>query len=255
MDPYLEHPDLWPDVHNRLITMMANALTSQVRPRYYVAIEKRVYLTVSENALIGRPDVTIVDYSEEPPWPRIGESLATYRPFLITLPISTPDEIRETYLEVRETAGGQVITVIELLSPANKRPNSEGYTQYLKKRVDILRSRTNLVEVDLLRGGQPLPIVGELPASDYRFIISRHWQRPQAHLYAFNLRETIPICSVPLQKDESERDLNLQELLHNLYEQAGYDLRINYKAEPSPALAPLEADWADELLRRGGLRG
>ncbi len=256
MDPYLEHPGLWPDVHNRLITMMANALAPEVRPRYYVAVEERVYLTAPENTFVGRPDVTIVESIDESLWPRVKETLTPYRPFLINLPTLILDEVRETYLEVREAAGGQVVTVIELLSPANKQRGSEGYAQYLNKRMNILRSRTHLIEIDLLRSHKPLPMEGNPPASDYHFIVSRGWQRPQAHLYAFNLRETIPDCPIPLQKNEQENEplLDLQNLLHTLYEQAGYDLRIDYRIEPVPSLNPPDAAWADELLRQAELR-
>jgi hypothetical protein len=147
-----------------------------------------------------------------------------------------------------------VVTVVELLSPANKQRGSEGYARYLSKRLDILRSRTNLVELDLLRGGQPLPVEGTLPQSDYRFIISRAWLRPQAHLYAFDLRQPVPDCPFPLKQDEVEPVLALQNLLHTLYEQAGYDLRIDYSIDPVPPLSPPDDAWADELLRQAGLR-
>jgi hypothetical protein len=158
-------------------------------------------------------------------------------------------------LEVRETAGGQVVTVIELLSPANKQRGSEGYTRYLRKRLDILRSRTNLVEIDLLRGGKSLPMEGNPPTGDYHFIVSHHWQRPQAHLYVFGVHETIPDCPIPLEHNEEiEPVLVLQRLLHTLYEQAGYDLRINYRTDPTPPLAAPDAAWADNLLRQARLR-
>jgi len=256
MDPYLERPYLWPDVHNRLITTIANTLAPEVRARYYVAIEERVYIADPGSTLVGRPDVSVVDSEDEPPWPRIDEAVSPYRPFLINLPTTALDELRETYLEVREAAGGQVVTVIELLSPANKQRGSEGYIQYLNKRLNILRSQTHLVEIDLLRGQKPLPMEGNPPASDYHFIISRSWQRPQAHLYTFNLPEAIPNCPVPLQSEqENEPVLKLQNLLHTLYEQAGYDLRIDYRIEPVPPFSTSDATWADELLHAAGLRG
>ena len=44
MDPYLEHPALWPDVHNRFIAAIADAAVPLVAPRYYVALERRGYL-------------------------------------------------------------------------------------------------------------------------------------------------------------------------------------------------------------------
>ena len=44
MDPYLEHPDLWPDVHHGLIESLRDALAQRLRPKYRIAIEKRTYL-------------------------------------------------------------------------------------------------------------------------------------------------------------------------------------------------------------------
>lgn len=90
MNPYLEHPRLWPDVHNRLITMMANALTPQIRPRYYAAIEERVYLAAPAGDLVGRSDVSIVESDETPPWPRVEETTTPCRPLLINLPVAPP---------------------------------------------------------------------------------------------------------------------------------------------------------------------
>lgn len=250
MNPYLEHPDLWPDVHNRLITMMANALTAQVRPYYYVAIEERVYWAGPKSNLVGRADVAVVEPTDETIWPRIGETLTLYNPFLVDLPTAAPDdEIREWYLEVREAAGGEVVTTIELLSPTNKQRGSAGYASYLKKRLDILLSQTHLVEIDLLRGGLPLPMTGDPPESDYRIVVSRTELRPQAHLYAFNVRDAMPACPIPLRQEDGLATLSLQTLLPALYEQAGYDLRINYHLEPVPPLAPADALWAAELTR------
>ncbi len=54
---------------------------------------------------------------------------------------------------------------------------------FVQKRQKILTSATNLVEIDLLRSGQPFPMVGAVP-SDYRILISRSPQRPKAQLYA-----------------------------------------------------------------------
>lgn len=144
-----------------------------------------------------------------------------------------------------------MVTVIELLSPTNKQRGSAGYQRYLQKRLDILNSQSHLVEIDLLRGGQPLPIEGHPPPSDYRIIVSRGWQRPRAYLYAFNVQELIPDCPVPLESEtEEEPLLELQDLLRTLYEQAGYDLRIDYGQKPLPPLGEADAGWAAGLLQK-----
>ena len=60
MNPYLEHPDRWSTVHNRLIVALADELTPQLLPKYQVDIEKRVYDVMGFNTLlVGRPDVTV----------------------------------------------------------------------------------------------------------------------------------------------------------------------------------------------------
>src|SRR5437870_5197880 len=58
MDPYLEAPGLWPDVHNSLIVGARELLTRLVGPNYYVRIEDRVFLSTQDDP--GR-DVLIPD--------------------------------------------------------------------------------------------------------------------------------------------------------------------------------------------------
>src|SRR5688572_21221096 len=61
MDPYLEHPDLWPDVHNRLIAALDEHLSPRLPPRYFLALEQRVYIAEPpERELVGRPDAIVV---------------------------------------------------------------------------------------------------------------------------------------------------------------------------------------------------
>ena len=43
MNPYLEHPELWHQVHNRLIVGIADAIADQIAPQYRVSIEQRIY--------------------------------------------------------------------------------------------------------------------------------------------------------------------------------------------------------------------
>ena len=45
MDPYLEKPSSWPGVHLELISGIRAALTQQLRPRYYVNVDERIYLS------------------------------------------------------------------------------------------------------------------------------------------------------------------------------------------------------------------
>ncbi len=68
-----------------------------------------------------------------------------------------PEQVIERFLEVRSTQTGAVVSVIEVLSPKNKR-SKEGREAYERKRQKILGRATSLVEIDLLRAGNPMLI-------------------------------------------------------------------------------------------------
>jgi hypothetical protein len=251
MNSYLENRDLWPDLHQALANAMRVALAPEVAPRYYVAVEQRTYIAADDpDSLVGRADVAVLGTPHRV-LPDNGGSVVVGEP----VPVLTPPaaEVREYYLEIRQTGDDQVITVIEILSPTNKRPG-RGRTEYETKRMELLSTRTSLVEIDLLRGGEALE-VQPLPASHYRMLISRGWRRPRADLYPFNLRDPIPEIPIPLRRGEDEPVLALGPLLAATYQQARYDLRIDYQAEPPPPpLSPEDAAWLDDLLRQAGLR-
>ena len=249
VDPYLEHPELWPDVHNGLIAALRDELSPRIRPNYYVALEERTYLEEpGELVLVGRPDLAVVErdggrterVSKQGPTPAMVE---------VELPIGA--QVRETFLEVRTTSGGDVVTVVELLSPANKRSGT-GRRIYLEKRELVLSTRTSLVELDLLRAGDPMPTLGAPVRSDYSILVSRGYRRPKADLIPFSVRDPIPPFPLPLRRGEAELTVDLGRVLHALYDRASYDLRIDYEREPVPALAPEDAEWARGLLRGRG---
>jgi Protein of unknown function (DUF4058) len=201
MNPYLEHPELWHQVHNRLIVGIADAIAEQVAPKYFVSIEQRIYQIIHT--------------------------------------------IKERYLEVREVATKELITVIEVLSPINKR--SEGRSLYETKRIKILTSMTNLVEIDLLRSGKPMMVQGASP-SQYRILVSRSIDRPNADLFAFNLQEEIPNFPVPLRGEMPEPIVRLQSILNETYRRGRLDLLVDYTIDPVPGLKEHDRLWMQEIL-------
>ncbi len=249
MNPYLEHPSLWAGIHHRLITALANDLAPKLRPKYIVAIEERVYeVNVDTALLVGVPDVSV--QSLLPLGQSTESNIAVVSP--TTLPMDVllpmPEILTEAYLEIRAVETEEVVTIIEVLSPKNKQVGI-GRLQYETKRLKILGSATNFVEIDLLRQGNSMPMVGKFVQSHYRILVSHSETRPKAQLYGFNLQDSIPEFLVPLRTGEPEPTIALKGLLDEIYDQGSYDLRIDYNRPPIPVLSEPDMAWVNERLQ------
>ncbi len=253
MNPYLESNIFWSEVHHRLITAIADAIEVNIPPQYRVAIEQRTYLSDdSDSVLVGIPDVSIFSQTERLP-NHSSTTIEVSASEGITVTMPMPENTKENYLEIKEVATGFVVTTIEILSPKNKR-SGEGRKAYEGKRKQVLASLSHLVEIDLLRSGKPMSVIEEVPSTDYRIIVSRSEIRPQAKLYGFSVRESIPKFLLPLQSQDKEPVLDLQSLLNGIYKRARYHLTIDYNQEPVPPLKADDKIWVDMLLREKGLR-
>jgi hypothetical protein len=247
MDPFVED-QVWPDFHHDFISGIREALSPALRPRYVARIEERVYLQYEPYDTPGpvRPDVTVL---REMSCETRGGGTATavmIEPLLVPLPM--PEEVKEAYLEVRLRETHEVVAVIEVLSPANKRPGSTGQREYLSKREAVLQSQTHLVEIDLLRGGQRMPTAKPLPACDYVALVSRGNRRPMAQVWAFGLRHRLPVIPVPLAGSDPDVPLDLQDVFSRVYDRAGYDYSVDYKSSLDVLLAPKDQGWISAIL-------
>ncbi len=242
MNPFLESTELWSEFHSRMIVAIADALSETLSQNYRVAVEKRVYVSQGEETvLIGIPDVSVT----ASPTSFSGNTAIVTESEVVEIPLA--EEVQETYLEIREIATGRVVTVIELLSPKNKR-SGEGRDAYMQKRQKIMMSQTHLVEIDLLRAGEPLPMFGGTK-SDYRILVSTSNSRPKAQLYAFNIRQEIPQISIPLSSGTA-MILDLQPLLHQIYDRARFKLAIDYQKQPTPKLSSEDTAWLIDLVKQ-----
>lgn len=259
MDPWLEQSGIWKNLHTSLITGLRDHLTALLAPHYFVDIEQRTYITSVWPTEIVEPHVHIVHEPlapyevlevDAPSKPQVltGKILQGGIPVWVTLPEM---EVVERFLEVRKPKTGEVITVIEILSPTNKR-TGVGRTQYEEKRQQILQSQTHLIEIDLLREGKPMFFAGPPKShqSAYRILVSRAPARPRGELFAFGLREKIPAFSLPLLPGEVEPAIELTPLIHSIYERARYDLVIDYAAVPEPPFSSEETEWVRNWLKQ-----
>lgn len=246
VDPYLEG-QIWEEFHSLLIAELHRMLVPRLRPRYVARMERRVYLehTPEEPERLIILDLSVVQVG--PVLGTSGSAAVADPPY--TIPVYLPEERRESYLEIRLADSGVVVAVIELLSPTNKRANSDGRREYLRKREDVLGSRAHLIELDLLRGGSRLPMARPLPPADFYLLVNRRNRRPWADVWPFTLREPLPHLRVPLTGDDPDVVLDLQEAFSIVYDQAGYDYSLDYSHGTVPPLTPAEQTWAEELLR------
>jgi len=245
MNPWLEDPAGWEDVHFRLVAGLSDALSSALPERYVVRVEARVYATSDDDEeRTIRPDAVIVGPSPTGAPPASGPSLAAATAPVV-VPTVMPKEHREHYLHVLTGESGDLVTVIEVLSPTNKR--SAGRSAYLGKRAEVLASAAPLVEIDLLREGLRVPMAGPLPEASYYAIVSDRERRPNCEVYAIGLRDRLPAIGVPL-RDGERVVVDLQQVLSEAYAKARYGPTLNYDRDPVPPLSPADAAWARERV-------
>jgi len=247
MDPYLEAPAVWQDFHHSFIDEMRAALVPKVRPKYAVHIER--YICIAEptgGEIRVRPDLTVTETQRQPAEPSLQPSAVATA---VLVPLPEPQEVYHYFLEIREVSTQKVVTIVEMLSPFNKRPG-EGREDYLRKRRMILESDVHLVELDLLRDGERLPMGKPLPPGQYYAIISRSYRRPIAEVYAWTVRQPLPTIPIPLKRGEEDVMLDLQGVLDAVYERAGYDYRLPYDRQPEPPLSDEDWEWAQKIIAK-----
>ncbi|MGC1309995.1 MAG: DUF4058 family protein [Phormidesmis sp.] len=211
-------------------------------------LRSKSVLTLSESdesLMVGIPDVSVITQQTQPTSNTAPATAVVPR----TVTILMAEEVQERYLEIRDVSNGAVVTAIELLSPKNKRAG-EGRRAYDKKRHQVLASLTNLVEIDLLRGGIPLPVGGIERQGCYSILVSRSDLRPRAELYEFGLRQSIPPFALPLKPEDSPLMLDLQTLIEGIYRRAKYHLAIDYSKPIKPTLSEADLQWMNALLQK-----
>ncbi|HUG89356.1 MAG TPA: DUF4058 family protein [Planctomycetaceae bacterium] len=259
MDPYIESQE-WEDFHTRFVTEIGNSLVPYLRPRYEARIERRIYVarTTGEPARVLIPDVAVVKQNGGRRTEGTGTDdtqgtgVATLtRPQVVVEPVRCrlplTEEHREAFLTIRRAGTKEIVTVLEVLSPDNKRPGHKGRRKYLRKREAVLDSPASLVELDLLRGGTRLPMEDPIPVGDYYAFVSRG-REPLANVYAWSLRHAVPPLPVPLAEGDRDVPLDLQAVFTTVYDRAGYDYSLDYHSPLTPPLPAEDAEWAAALL-------
>jgi hypothetical protein len=251
MDPYIETPELWSDFHSDLASEIRAHLNQLIQPHYFARLTPYVTYEVVEVGQVHgvRPDVGVWQLQTVSGEAQASATIIAPAPVesLVTLEIP----LRLHRVEIQATASQQLVTVVEILSPVNKRPSHDAYLAYQRKRRDILRSEVHLLEIDLLRGGERPPLARPVPTAPYYVVLSRANRRPTVEVWPIQLADHLPVLPVPLLEPDPDVPLGLGAVVASVYERGAYASQIDYQQPPPPpALSKPEADWLRTLLHQ-----
>ena len=220
MDPFLEDEKLWPSFQHQLVNCLYQILLPGLVDRYRARVGQRHYAT--EQALF----TSVVR-----------------------------EEHHEEYIEIRQRTDGRLITLVDVVSPANK-TTTQGRQSYLDKRREGRSAGSNLVEIDLVLQGQPMLDYSRdgLPDWDYAVTVTRSTQPERYEIYTATLQKRLPRFRLPLAADDRDTVLDLHAACARAYDQGNFAGKIDYQRDPVTALSDDDRQWLNEHLKKEKLR-
>jgi hypothetical protein len=252
MDPYLEG-DLWQEFHDRLANQISVQLLPRLTPKYVALLAKRYVFDRPSLGVLGLPPEQRIIYPDAHIVELREQAVAYQLTAAPMLELNSPmdENVPILSLEIRDVAERRLVTVIEILSPVNKR--GDGAREYVERRKDLLRTRTHLLEIDLVRRGGRIPLEGHMPVTPYYVFLSPFTRRPVTEVWAISLRERLPVVPVPLLPPDEDVALDLQAAVNACFELVGYERLINYnEPPPPPPFSQDDAAWIQEQLQATG---
>jgi hypothetical protein len=220
MDPFLEDAERWPAFQPLLVDELNRLLLPGLMDRYQARIGER-------------------KYSSEPALPtgiRCNEN-------------------KESFIEIEQRSDKRLITLLEVVSPANK-ITAEGRRQYLERRAEVRTMNVHIVEIDLVLQGQALIEYAKesAPSWDYAVVVTR-WTHPERYeIYSATLPKRLPRFRVPLASDDRDTVLDLGTAVSRAYDQGDFIKHIDYTREPATNLSAENRRWLHEKLVEEKLR-
>ncbi len=215
MDPYLEHPAVWPSFHRHLVAAVYQMLLPGLVDRYRARVVPRTYTS----ELILFTSVTKENHAEE-------------------------------YIEIRSRTDGRLVTLVEVVSVGN-RTTTAGRSAFLATRTAAQTDRAGVVEIDLLTQGRPPVDLDRqaLPPYDHTVCVTRGGTPDRHEIYAFGIRKRLPKFKLPLAADDRDTVLDLQLAVVRAYETGRFETVLDY-TKPLPGDVKLKDDdrgWATEI--------
>ena len=263
MDPYLEAPGLFPDLHDRLVGQLSNTLQAALPEPYYTLIGSQIWIESSKRFI--EPDVDVMRQSTAESFKSSGAAATSVltptrsKPVVIRVP---HDERRHKRVEIyaRQGKSEQLVTVLEVLSHTNKTKGEQGRGLYIRKQREIVYSDTNLVEIDLLRAGihttaAPLDYILERTGPfEYHACVHRYDNLEDYFIYPIRLQDSLPEIAVPLMSDDPPVSLDFQKIFDSCYDAGPYRRLVKYDQDPPvPQLRPADLEWVRGVSRSKGI--
>jgi hypothetical protein len=263
MDPYIEACRLWGDFHHGLIFEIERILEDQVPEKYLVRLNARHYIALvgaeGKQKALSLPDLRGLEESNRTSKSRKTRTSAASERLMDagarTMQAFVIEEHREPFIEIYEDDPERLlVTRIEILSPMNKRKKSKGRKLYLRKRQNLLLGMANLVEIDLLRGGQRMPMLCAWPECPYTLLVCRKWRAPYCTVWPAHYVKPLPVLPIPLSRPDPDIHIDLQPLIASIYARSRYERSIDYSRPLDPPLPETDAAWLAESLKGGRRR-
>jgi hypothetical protein len=257
MDPYIEACGLWEGFHGHLIEAIYQAVARVLPVGYSVDTAVRSYVVLWESEgkseHLAKPDVAVTERSPKKRRPK-KDGVAVAAPAgeaeSVLMQAFVAETFKESFVEIyAEGEERFLVTCIEVLSPSNKRPGTEGWHVYERKRQALLLGQANFIEIDLLRCRHKMPMLTPWPDSPYTLLLCRASAAPYCRVWPVTLQRRLPVIPVPLRSPDPDLALDLQPLFDGIYSLGRYAERIDYTVPLTPALTDQEAQWVRELLK------
>jgi hypothetical protein len=248
MDPYIESSGIWGDLHGSLLAAMRADLNARLPHGYAASLELHVWAEESPPSQRKRsrePDLFVSEGSH--PGERVSSTATIAAPARIVLPGLKRKKRR--HLRIISTQSRQIVTVIELLSPANKKPGDDR-SHYIEKRNEYFANDLNFVEIDLLRSGRRPPLGRSPEIRDFYAMVCRSWEFPNAGFWTFGLRDALPDIPIPVSEELGDTPLRLQPCFERAYEEGRYSATLPYSEPLRPKPSIEDQRWIADLLAR-----
>jgi hypothetical protein len=250
IDPWLEGSAHWQGFQNSFVTYLRDELRAVLPRGYRVSTEVRVYFERED--LLGPtaervPDVEVYRRGGAP-----GTAVLE-RPVIEegVLLGGAAVERREAWLAIRSLPNDELVTALEVLSPSNKR-SGDGRAPYRVKQEQLAASGVNLVEIDMVRGGQhtvraPAEWLTSLPPYDHLTTVYRAAWPAYVQVIHWTLRDPLPVVPIPLDPSVPEPRVDLQPVYARAYENGDLAYFLRHRGTLAPPVTPADEEWARSL--------